>query len=99
MANKMAEVVYQIFLRKQQTQPSGGNGSHLDMLHGSPFSMGIAHEVDNVFWVCDDWNKDIVRYDFVGDHGPGNDDHSDAIVNRYENIGIDADGNTLVYTC
>ena len=74
-------------------QPSGGNGSHLDMLHGSPFSMGIAHEADNVFWVYDDWNKDIVRYDFVEDHGPGNDDHSDAIVRRYKNIGIDADGN------
>ena len=69
-------------------KPSGGNGSHLDMLHGSPFSMGIAHEVDNVFWVYDDWNNDIVRYDFVKDHGPGNDDHSDAIIRRYKNIGI-----------
>lgn len=72
-------------------QPSGGNGSHLDMLHGSPFSMGIAHEVDNVFWVYDDWNSHIVRYDFVDDHGPGNDDHSDAIVRRYQNIGIQRD--------
>ncbi|KAA3637355.1 MAG: T9SS C-terminal target domain-containing protein, partial [Bacteroidetes bacterium] len=74
-------------------QPSGGNGSHLDMLHGSPFSMGIAHEIDNVFWVYDDWNKDIVRYDFVEDHGPGNDYHGDATVRRYGNMGIDADGN------
>lgn len=73
-------------------QPSGGNGSHLDMLHGSPFSMGIAHEVDNAFWIYDDWNKDIIRYDFVGDHGPGNDDHSDGMVRRYRSIGIDADG-------
>ncbi len=73
-------------------QPSGGNGSHLDMLHGSPFSMGIAHETENVFWVYDDWNKDIVRYDFAEDHGPGNDDHADAIIRRYKNIGIDADG-------
>jgi len=73
-------------------QPSGGNGSHLDMLHGSPFSMGIAHEVDNAFWVYDDWNKDIVRYDFAHDHGPGNADHDDGIVRRYKNIGIDADG-------
>ncbi len=71
--------------------PSGGNGSHLDMLHGSPFSMGIAHEADNVFWVYDDWHKDIVRYDFVEDHGPGNDDHSDGIVRRYRNIGINGD--------
>lgn len=73
-------------------QPSGGNGSHLDMLHGSPFSMGIAHEVDNVFWIYDDWNKDIVRYDFVDDHGPGNDYHGDGLVRRYSNIGITADG-------
>ena len=72
-------------------QPSGGNGSHLDMLHGSPFSMGIAHEVDNVFWVYDDWNKDIVRYDFVEDHGPGADDHSDGRLRRYSNIDIQRD--------
>ena len=72
-------------------QPSGGNGSHLDMLHGSPFSMGIAHEVDNVFWLYDDWNSDIVRYDFAEDHGPGNDDHSDGSLRRYGNIGIQRD--------
>ncbi len=73
-------------------QPSGGNGSHLDMLHGSPYSMGIAHEVDNTFWIYDNYHKDIVRYDFVSDHGPGNDDHSDAIVRRYSDIGINATG-------
>ena len=61
-------------------QPSGGNGSHLDMLHGSPFSMGIASETENAFWVFDGWNNEIVRYDFADDHGPGNDDHSSAIV-------------------
>lgn len=72
--------------------PSGGNGSHMDMLHGSPFSMGIAHEVDNVYWVNDDWNKELVRYDFQEDHGPGNDYHGDAIVRRYRNLGLDADG-------
>lgn len=70
-------------------QPSGGNGSHLDMLHGSPYSMGIAHEKDNVFWVYDNHNNDIVRYDFADDHGPGADDHSDGIIHRYSNIGID----------
>lgn len=72
-------------------QPSGGNGSHMDMLHGSPFSMGIAHEVDNVYWIYDDWNSDIVRYDFAEDHGPGAADHSDGIVRRYSDIGIEAD--------
>lgn len=64
-------------------QPSGGNGSHLDMLHVSPYSQGIAAEVDNVFWVFDGYTNDIVRYDFAMDHGPGNADHSDAIIRRY----------------
>ncbi len=74
-------------------QPSGGNGSHLDMLHGSPYSMGIASEKDNVFWTFDSWNKEIVRYDFVEDHGPGNDDHADGEVRRYSEIEIERDGN------
>lgn len=73
-------------------QPSGGNGSHIDMLHGSPYSMGIAHEVDNVFWVFDGWNSTIVRYDFREDHGPGNDDHSDGVVRRYKEIQVKKDG-------
>lgn len=64
-------------------QPSGGNGSHLDMLHSSPECQGIAHEVDNVYWVFDGYNSDIVRYDFAEDHGPGADYHGDAIIHRY----------------
>ncbi len=72
-------------------QPSGGNGSHLDMLHGSPFSMGIASEADNAFWVFDGWNETIVRYDFRSDHGPGNDDHSNGIVRRYTEIQVKKD--------
>lgn len=67
-------------------QPSGGNGSHLDMLHGSPYSMGIAAESDNAFWVYDGHYGHLVRYDFVLDHGPGNDDHSDGRVHRYTEI-------------
>lgn len=70
-------------------QPSGGNGSHLDMLHGSPNSMGIAHDVDNAFWVFDGYHSEIVWYDFVEDHGPGNDDHSDALVHRYSSLPIE----------
>jgi len=67
-------------------RPSGGNGSHLDMLHGSPFSMGIAAEKDNIFWVYDGYYGHLVRYDFVDDHGPGNDDHSDGKVHRYTEV-------------
>lgn len=73
-------------------QPSGGNGSHMDMLHGSPYSMGIASESENIFWVFDGWNKEIVRYDFVEDHGPGADDHSDATVRRYKDFEVKRDG-------
>ena len=74
-------------------QPSGGNGSHLDMLHASPFSMGIASEGDNVFWVFDGGNSNIVRYDFREDHGPGNDDHTDGIVRRYSEVKVKRDSN------
>lgn len=70
-------------------QPSGGNGSHLDMLHESPYCMGIASEKDNVFWVMDAWTNDVVRYDFVNDHGPGQHDHSDGIIRRYPEISVD----------
>ncbi len=72
-------------------QPSGGNGSHLDMLHESPYSMGIAHEKDNVFWVNDGNNNCVTRYDFMEDHGPGNSDHSDGIVRRYTGLGLTED--------
>ncbi|MCA1763012.1 MAG: hypothetical protein LC664_08485, partial [Flavobacteriales bacterium] len=64
-------------------EPSGGNGSHLDMTHTSPYCQGIAAEKDNVFWIFDGYSNDIVRNDFVDDHGPGNDYHADAIIRRY----------------
>lgn len=72
-------------------QPSGGNGSHLDMLHESPECQGIAHEKGNVYWVFDGYGNDIVRYDFAEDHGPGNSYHSDAIVHRYSDDQVSKD--------
>ena len=64
-------------------QPSGGNGSHLDMLHATPWCMGIAHERDNVYWAFNGDVGAIDRYDFHEDHGPGADDHSDGEIFRY----------------
>ena len=61
-------------------------GSHIDMLHQSPYCMGIEHERENAYWVTDGFTGDVVRYDFVVDHGPGYDDHSDGIVRRYSEI-------------
>lgn len=57
-------------------------GSHLDMLHESPYCMGIAWQEDNIYWVFDGYNNAIVRYDFVEDHGPGFDDHMDGLIAR-----------------
>ena len=67
-------------------RPSGGNGSHLDMLHSSPYGMGIESDKDNAFWVFDGANKHLVWYDFNVDHGPGNSDHDDGQVRRYREI-------------
>lgn len=64
------------------------NGSHLDMVHQSPYGMGIAAEKANVFWVFDGYNGNICRYDFVDDHGPGQDDHSDARVQRFTEVPV-----------
>jgi hypothetical protein len=64
-------------------QPPGGNGSHLDMLHASPWAMGIAHEEANIYWVFNGDIGALDRYDFKLDHGPGNEDHSDGELLRY----------------
>ncbi len=64
-------------------QPPGKNGSHLDMIHTSPFAVGIAHEKDNVYWVFNGKIGSLDRVDFKEDHGPGNEDHSDGEVLRY----------------
>lgn len=76
-------------------QPSGGNGSHLDMLHASPNCMGIAHEKGNAFWVFDGFNLDITRYDFGEDHGPGNDDHDDGRIRRVVDFRVSMINNTI----
>lgn len=61
-------------------------GSHLDMLHQSPFSMGIAHDTNMVYWVLDGYNGNICKYDFGEDHGPGYDDHSAGKIWRYTDV-------------
>lgn len=63
-------------------------GSHLDMLHQSPLSMGIAHHAGNAYWVFDGMYGHIVYYDFQKDHGPGYHDHSDGIVRRYLEVEV-----------
>lgn len=69
-------------------QPSGGNGSHIDMLHGSPYSVGIAWERGNQYWLFDGHNGHVAMYDFAIDHGPGNADHDDGRIRRYPEISL-----------
>lgn len=64
-------------------QPPGLNGSHLDMLHGTPFCMGIAWEQGNVYWMFNGDVGAIDRADFKADHGPGESYHDDGEYRRF----------------
>ncbi|MBP6390171.1 MAG: hypothetical protein KA175_00480 [Flavobacteriales bacterium] len=63
-------------------------GSHIDMLHQSPFAMGIAADSAKVYWVMDGHFGSIVRYDFVQDHGPGYDYHGAGKIWRYTDVPV-----------
>ena len=63
-------------------------GSHIDMLHQSPFAMGIASDSAKVYWVMDGHNGNICRYDFVQDHGPGYDYHGAGKIWRYTDVPV-----------
>ena len=63
-------------------------GSHLDMLHQSPMAMGVAHDTLEAYWVFDGWYSNICKYDFVTNHGPGYEDHTNGIIHRYTDIDI-----------
>ena len=61
--------------------PTGS--THIDMLHESPYCMGIAHDHDNVYWTFNGDAGSLDRYDFHMPHEPGGDDHSDGELERY----------------
>ena len=63
-------------------------GSHIDMLHQSPYAMGIAADSAKVYWVMDGHFGNIVRYDFVQDHGPGYDYHGAGKIWRYTDVDV-----------
>ena len=72
----------------QDFPPNPLEGSHLDMLHQSPLCMGIAHEAGNAYWTIDGLAGNLVRYDFVDDHGPGGAYHGDGIIHRYLDVTV-----------
>ena len=63
--------------------PPGMNGSHLDMLHATPYCMGIAHERDNVYWTFNGKLGAVEQYNFNATHQIGGHDHSDGEIYRY----------------
>ncbi|MCB9065860.1 MAG: T9SS type A sorting domain-containing protein [Chitinophagales bacterium] len=79
-----------IFARLEQSNwdPSTLLGSHLDMLHQSPFAMGIAHDNANAYWVFDGYNGNICKYDFKAPHIVGGDDHADGEIYRYTDVTV-----------
>jgi len=69
-------------------------GSHVDMLHETPLSMGILHWTKNVYFVLDGCGTrtadnscrgdgGVVMADFNRDHGEGNGFHGDGVIERY----------------
>lgn len=70
-------------------------GSHVDMLHGSPRSVGILHAKRNAYFLLDgcgirtDGNAcrfvdgHVVMVDFNRDHQEGNGFHGDGVIRRY----------------
>ncbi|MEP7235059.1 MAG: T9SS type A sorting domain-containing protein, partial [Ignavibacteriota bacterium] len=61
-------------------------GSHIDMLHQSPYSMGIAFDTLNRYWVFDGYHGCLFHYDFNRSHGYGGDDHSDGKILKYKEV-------------
>ncbi len=64
-------------------QPPGQNGSHLDMLHETPFGMGIAHDTGNAYWTFNGDIGSLDRYDFHSPHEIGGEDHRDGTIERW----------------
>lgn len=73
-----------IYARVHQNGPD--LGSHLDMIHQTPFGEGMASEGGNVYWVFDGYHNAIVKYDFVNPHAAGGEYHSDGIVWRHSDV-------------
>lgn len=77
-----------IYTRVGNPPVSGVNGSHLDMLHQSPQSMGICHWKEHEFFVFDGFHGHLTYYDFATPHYPGGSDHDDGKVIHYPEISL-----------
>ena len=76
-----------VYARVHQNDNWGG--SHIDMIHQSPYSEGIASAGGNVYWLFDGYHNAICKYDFGVPHETGGDDHSDGRVWRHSEVVVD----------
>jgi hypothetical protein len=76
-----------IYARVHQNDNWGG--SHIDMIHQSPYSEGIASAGGNVYWLFDGYHNAICKYDFGVPHEEGGDNHSDGRVWRHSDVAVD----------
>ena len=65
------------------TPTAAQNGTHIDMLHETPFCMGVTFERDNAYWAFNGQLGALDRNDFHAPHVVGGEDHSDGEVKRY----------------
>lgn len=59
------------------------NGAHLDMVHATPYCMGIAFAGDTRYWTFNGDLGTLDYYDFGAPHLPGHHYHGNATVKRY----------------
>lgn len=90
-----------LFARVYQSNWASGYplGSHLDMLHQSPYGMGMAHDSAKAYWVFDGYNGNLCKYDFVMGHGPGYEDHSAGKIWRYTDVTVTRVNNVPSHMC
>ncbi|HAN32350.1 MAG TPA: hypothetical protein DCQ06_12215, partial [Myxococcales bacterium] len=61
---------------------------HWDMLHSSPYCMGIASAGGTTYYVFNGYDNSIDWYDFKEPHCPGCDDHSDGVKRRFSGVSV-----------
>ncbi len=61
---------------------------HDDMLHSSPYCMGMAGAGSNTYFVFNGYNGVIDWYDFRIPHVPGGTDHTDGVKRRYVDLQV-----------
>jgi len=80
--NFMGPVVHTTDIDQLRTS-RGPSGTHLDMLHHTPWCMGIASTQPREFWVFNGAEGAIDKYQFGEWHAPGADDHADGLTWRF----------------